>query len=920
MRGRSLAIIAAVLLFYSFLAIAWVPGRSPAAASTIATQQTAVIEGTVVDPKGATLAGASVSLKGPTGETIAETTSDKDGHFAFNGLVPGRYQIEVEAEGFTQAEATAVDVSHGGSKTVRIALAIAAVKETASVSAVNPVYSALRGVYHLHNADTEIADVENLVLKRDVATITFKSGHLYFLPMIEGTVTGVVFLGEGQLQINTPIQYEQRQISILTSSPSYTDNFSKLVVRFTDSTYDEIKKQANVKPGAMSPEAQSALNENESMLRHSRFFRYNLDARVLQDLLWQGHPPGLFQAFYNGKKYGETYFGIDPLGEPFVQPEELLLAVFSETNGGLWNAEHLLPHYRTSAVFEEDHSVIDMQHYDIDATVNKGKRMDAKVKATFTALYDGMRTIPFNLYGKLRVSKVTDDHGTDIKFIQENKLEDPDFYIVLPEGTQRGTDYTLTFEYGGDGAIIDLGGGNYSLVERENWYPNNAGNPLGDRATFDMTLRVNKGLMMVATGTPEGESEEGGYSVTKWKSPGPIDVAGFNYGAFKKTKVRDDKTNSDVESYANREIPDYLKDVQRRAEAMDEAGEQTDTTLGSLNTVSMMDKARAEGQLSLEIYTDLFGPLPYGRVAMSQQPFFGFGQSWPMLVYMPLLAYLDSTYRHQLGMDRALSFVKIVGPHEVSHQWWGHIIGWKSYRDQWMSEGFADFSASMFAQIVYKDDTFLKFWKEQRDLLTEKTFQGRRPTDVGGVYMGYRLDTAKTEGVTRRMIYPKGAFILHMIRMLMWDPKTGDQRFSEMMKDFVKTYYNQNVSTQDFQRIVEKHMTRDMDLDGNGKMDWFFNEWVYTGTEIPDYKLEYRLDPADKGVKLVMKVTQSNVDDKFKMRVPIYLDIDGKIHRLGSVGITGNSTTDELAVNLPSKPKRVMLCHYEDVLCTTDSR
>ena len=56
------------------------------------------------------------------------------------------------------------------------------------------------------------------------------------------------------------------------------------------------------------------------------------------------------------------------------------------------------------------------------------------------------------------------------------------------------------------------------------------------------------------------------------------------------------------------------------------------------------------------------------------------------------------------------------------------------------------------------------------------------------------------------------------------------------------------------------------------------------------------------------------------MRVPIYLDFDGKVRRLGTVPIFGNSTTEEFQVPLPKKPKRVMLCYYEDVLCTTGNR
>jgi hypothetical protein len=427
-----------------------------------------------------------------------------------------------------------------------------------------------------------------------------------------------------------------------------------------------------------------------------------------------------------------------------------------------------------------------------------------------------------------------------------------------------------------------------------------------------MTLRVPKDLTMVATGQLINESKGGDYSVTLRKSEVPLTVAGFNYGRFKKSAVQDQGLKYTIETYANTQIPDFLKQIQRIA------NESPDFAMGNLSTVRLMDKARAEAQLSLQIYSNMFGQLPYGRIAMTQQPYPVFGQAWPMLIYMPLTAFLDSTQRHQLGLTRAADFFKYVAAHEVAHQWWGHIIGWKSYRDQWMSEGFAEFAASIFAQAVYKNDKFVEFWKDAREAITAKNPQGKRPSDVGSVYMGYRLDTAKTDYVTRSMIYPKGAFILHMLRMMMWDPKAGDKRFSAMMKDLVKTYYNQNISTHDFQRIVEKHMTEEMDLDGNGKMDWFFNQWVY-GTAIPNYKLEYKLEPAEGGKTLLVgKVTQSGVDGSFKMRVPVYLDLGGgQIRRLGVVTLYGNSSQD-FRVQLPIKPKRVLLCAYEDVLCTID--
>ena len=105
-----------------------------------------------------------------------------------------------------------------------------------------------------------------------------------------------------------------------------------------------------------------------------------------------------------------------------------------------------------------------------------------------------------------------------------------------------------------------------------------------------------------------------------------------------------------------------------------------------------------------------------------------------------------------------------------------------------------------------------------------------------------------------------------------------------------------------------------MDLDGNGKMDWFFNEWVY-GTEVPKYRFEYSVVPDSEG-KFLLKFTlaQSGVSENFKMLVPVYLDVDGKIVRLGQVNIVGNSTTQELKVKLPVKPKRVLINAWHDVL------
>jgi aminopeptidase N len=285
--------------------------------------------------------------------------------------------------------------------------------------------------------------------------------------------------------------------------------------------------------------------------------------------------------------------------------------------------------------------------------------------------------------------------------------------------------------------------------------------------------------------------------------------------------------------------------------------------------------------------------------------------------------FYDSTVRHQLGFDDPKGYFTVVGPHEIAHQWWGHTVTWASYRDQWMSEGFADFSASLFLQVIEKNpQKFIKFWNDQRELLTERNKEGLRAIDVGPLTMGYRLNNTKTGNITRRLIYPKGSYILHMIRMMMWSARDGDAQFKEMMRDFVKTYYNKPASTEDFKAMVQKHMLPSMDVTHDHKMDWFFDPYVY-GTALPNYKFTYNVTPGDKGPVLDFQIAQSNVTDDFKMIVPLYLELaNGRVLRLGSTLVAGNSTKSERvdlgALGLKEAPKRVLINYYDDVLSTSN--
>ena len=80
-------------------------------------------------------------------------------------------------------------------------------------------------------------------------------------------------------------------------------------------------------------------------------------------------------------------------------------------------------------------------------------------------------------------------------------------------------------------------------------------------------------------------------------------------------------------------------------------------------------------------------------------------------------------------------------------------------------------------------------------------------------------------------------------------------------------------------------------------------------------RLESRVDH----VILNLKATQSNVDEKFRMLVPIYVELaDGGLVFLGRAHFTGNVSIDQKIPlkGLKTKPRRVALNYYDDVLAS----
>jgi aminopeptidase N len=333
---------------------------------------------------------------------------------------------------------------------------------------------------------------------------------------------------------------------------------------------------------------------------------------------------------------------------------------------------------------------------------------------------------------------------------------------------------------------------------------------------------------------------------------------------------------------------------------------QTGIMRGGFNTAANVKYAANLSTQAFRLFEYLYGPLPYKAVSVTEQPIRGYGQSWPNLIFLPYDSLLDSTTRHSLKLQEsaeAREFYNTVAVHEMSHQWWGHLVGWKTYHDQWLSEGMADHASALYLR-QFEPNKWNSFWDLRRTWLLSKNNSGYRPVDAGPIWLNEQLNEHNQFG-NSNLIYYKGAYVLEMLRSMMFDTKSADNRYIAMMHDFTKTYSGQNASTEDFQRIVEKHMGE--------PMDWFFDEWVY-GTEIPTYDFSYKLTDAGGGqTELSATLVPSGVSKNFRMRLPLFVVLGGTPRYLGSVQVTGTEPYS-FTTKLPVKPDKVLLDAQHSIL------
>lgn len=776
---------------------------------------------------------------------------------------------------------------------------------------------------------TKSAHTDNVEIVRDRVHITLTDGTIQFMQPANGVVFGAVFHGAGHVQADPPNAIEGQQLRLFTKQDRLDMTFTEATFSFTGAFAEELDKLVRWQASGPSSDDFYARRQQE---------REDLGAEYL---------PRLFKSVFSPDQKRTAYFLADlktmekgwvEVRDDAMQPEEIRIGrwgnagpvkvpdVWMNFPGGGRDPRHVYDDPGTRQDFL-------IRGYKITTTVAENAELSATAEVTLQPRYSGEKVLLFAIDSNLRVSAVKDSQDQGLEYFQARERKDRhqsygDYVAVaLKDPTQAEQNLQITFQYGGKRVVRKVGDGNY-FCESFGWYPVAFTGELGVdafafRSDFDMTFRSPKKYSLAATGHMVSETTDGKELVTNWKSDIPLAAAGFVYGDYKITKEK--AGDVEVQVYANNQPDDLLKSIQNRFnDPARELGKgpvgssqmqnQPMAAIGNLTPAALGKTISIETANTLRVFESYFGPYPYRQLVVTNI-IGSYGQGWPGLLYLGWFTFLDPTQQHALGIRNQVQLTDFFRGHESSHQWWGHRVGWKSYHDQWLSEGFAEFSGKLYVQYRQGPKDFLEQFRKDKELLRSGDIHSHRIDSLGPIWMGRRILSSETNGSSyQNLIYSKGGYVLQMLRMQLWDGRSADpdHNFKDMMQDYCKTFDNRPASTEDFKAIVEKHMSSSMDAEGNHKMDWFFNQYVY-GMGEPQYNFRSSADySADGKTHLKIELTRTGVPVRWKDVIPLYAHVGDKMIKIGNITVT--HPTETIDTTVQGKIDRFSINDYEDIL------
>ena len=761
----------------------------------------------------------------------------------------------------------------------------------------DPVFDQLRS---MTPRSDHVAPVHDLTLRRDAIEFRLEDGYLDLLTPVAGRTVGAVFRGRATVSLSPPLEIERNQLRRLLGDSVLNTRIVAAVFIFTDSTATELGAKLTFGPGTPDHEVGDRVSDALDRLTERR--ERSVQPTLMSGLL-NGEANGFFYSYVKREQGEDLMFEVDP-----DQREETRVLRAGRLEGQKTQVVCEFP--RTEVLSDSvlvpggERDPLQVEAYRVEVTIGSNLDFSAIATIRVKARRDGVVWARFQLYDELKVDSISDGNARDTVYRAKRS---PELWVRLDKPLAAGHEDSVRVTYHGDlithGSLID------SVVQHlwrrwadslphrkadslrslflnrlapardqwffvktsDMWFPRYGyrGYDAGQTADMDLTFHTPTKFRLASIGRLVESRVDGDVRTTRWVTDRPATWVSFNVGEFTEQEISDPR------------IPPVTVQMNREGHI------RLDQLF--LSQRDPGDQVASDVVNSLSFFTRVFGPPLFPRYYATEIPY-PRGQAFPGLIYLSVWTFQTV---NESGVEESFR------AHEMAHQWWGVGVEPASYRDAWLSEGFADFSGLWYMQLILKDNE--KYFKHLKDWRQEiRSHRG----DALPIGLGVRVWNIDPRDY-QVMIYRKGAWVLQMLRNLMLDFHTmKEDAFTSMMQDFYQQYRGRRASTRDFQRVVERHL----DL----PMDWFFKEWV-DGTAIPTYVLSWHAEPMpEKRYALHLRIRQEDVPADFVMPVPLQIELADGGHALVRVIVRGPTT--EATLQLPAEPKQLELNPLESVL------
>ncbi len=724
--------------------------------------------------------------------------------------------------------------------------------------------------------------IRDLQVVREEIKIYLTDGFLIFSKPVAGQPVAALFVtevegGDGEIILMPPTAGERQSLARFTQSPNLNEHFKSAFFLFTDNTAAELEAAVKEREAKPSPEMGALLsNEFSATLRN---LSSSFEIRLIHDLSSEVNPKmGLFFAALGGTAHGN----FDVIYDPQARDQIVAGQIAYRDNRSFYNIWTSFPtrRVRNDPSLEPSEQDFKIETVTIEAEIGADLQLSAtttlKVRMPDAAGARRVRNaFAFDISRRVRVREVKID-GKPATVLQRENLRsnllrgnDNELFLVACDEPLAPGEHIFEFRQEGS-VVLQAGNGVYFVSARGTWYPHHG----LQFAEYDLTIKHPKHLTVVATGDLVEERLGEDYRVTKRRITAPVRLAGFNLGEYKKTAAA--RGGLQIEIYANKSVEAGLT---ARREIMLPPAPPAPTPRGTPRTPTLSqvilqapppDPTAQLGYLTNEVaeafdfLSKQLGPPPLKTLAVSPIPG-TFGQGFPGLIYLSTISYLPPRDRPSFASDsmQQTFFSDLLVAHEVAHQWWGNAVSTTGYRDEWIMEALANYSALLLLErkrgAKAVDDVLARY----REHLTEKRDGAPSIDAAGPIRLGARLESSESPGAYRALVYEKGTWIVHMLRK-----RLGDGQFNALLKEIYTKYARQRFTTDDLRTLAAAKLPAGV-VDKN--LENFFAAYV-EGTGIPALTLRTKIAKTAKGATVAVELDQAGVGEEFSIDVPVEID------------------------------------------------